>query len=119
MNMNNLFMELYHEKYGNKINRELAEKIVSEMAVTDGSDRDSGEKWTFEESKAVAEKVGIDWEKVSKCEFYIVLNMMYSEHFRTGKKHSLSDIFYAELAYDWFNDSDSDDSKTFRHFIHL
>lgn len=32
--------------------------------------RENGEKWTYEETKSLAEKLGADWEKISKCEFY-------------------------------------------------
>lgn len=119
MNMKNLFMKLYTEKYGEKINRELAEEIVSEFPVTDGTDRTSGEKWSYEDAKTMAERVGVNWEEVSKCEWYIILNFMYSEHFKTGKKHGLPDTFYGELAYDWFYAVDAEPDKTFHFFIHM
>lgn len=119
MDMNKLFMELYKEKYGPMLNRDIAESIVSNFAVTDGSGATSGEHWNYDESKAMGDKVGANWEKISKCEFYTVLNMMYSDYGKTIKKHGLPDSFIGELALDWFNDADGEADKTFKYFIHL
>lgn len=120
MNMKNLFMELYTEKYGTKITRELAENIVVDFPITDGStDRADGEKWNYEEAKAMAERVGVSWEDVSKCEWYVILNHMYAQHGRTGKKHGVPDTWYGELAYDWFYAVDAEPDKTFQFFIHI
>lgn len=118
MNMNNLFMQLYTEKYGEKINRDIAESIVMELPVID-SDRMSGEKWSYEDAKVMAERVGVNWDEVSKCEYYLVLNFMYSEHGKTGKKHGWQDTVYGELAYDWFYAVDAEPNKTFHFFIHM
>lgn len=119
MNMNSLFMKLYVEKYGRVLTREIAEEIVSGFAVNDGSDRTNGMKWTYEEAKAMGEKVGVNWEMVSKCEYFTVLNMMYSDYGQTVKKHGLSETFIGELARDWFTDEDGKEDKTFNYFIHL
>lgn len=119
MNMNDLFMQLYVEKYGKKIPREVAESIVKTFKVTDGSGRDNGEKWTFEEAKGLAEKLGADWEKISKCEYYLILNKEYSEHIQTVKKHGLPETFIGELAMDWFKDIEQNETKTFDAYIHL
>lgn len=119
MDMNRLFMELYKEKYGAMLNRDIAEDIVSKFAVTDGSDKPTGEHWTYDEAKGMGDKVGVNWEKVSKCEYYVVLNMMYSDYGKTVKKHGLPDSFLGELANDWFMDADGDQDKTFKYFIHL
>lgn len=119
MNMNELFKELYAEKFGNKITRPLAESIVEDMAVTDGTTRPSGEKWTYEEAVEMGNKMNIDWNKTDKCEWYLVANMNYSDHFRTAKKHGLSENFFFDLTFDWFHDVDAEENKTFNYFIHL
>lgn len=119
MSMNHLFMQLYTEKYGEKINREIAESLVAELPVTDGTDRMNGEKWNYEESKVMAERSGVNWEEVTKCEYYLVLNFLYSQHCRTGKKHGWPDTVYGELAYDWFYAVDAEPDKTFHFFIHI
>lgn len=116
--MKDLFMQLYVEKYGNHITEELAEELVYDFAVTDGSGRTCGEKWTVQETKSVGDKIGIDFEKINKYEWYLVMNMFYSDYYRTAKKHGLTDpVFFAELSYDWFNDADAEENKTFNYFM--
>lgn len=117
MKMNDLFMQLYVEKYGKKIPREIAENIVRDFPATEG--RENGEKWTYEETKSLAEKLGADWEKISKCEFYIMANREYSEHILTVKKHGLPETFIGELAMDFFKSPGYHDGLTFDMFIHL
>lgn len=118
MNIRNMLMDLYIEKNGKVITPELAKGFVYEMAVTDGSDRTSGEKWTMDDAKMVGDKYNVDWNSISKCEWYVVLNMMYSDYYRTGKKHGFIDSgFYAELASDWFSDVDASPDKTFNYFM--
>ncbi len=112
-------MELYKEKYGDKINYELAKDLVKDLAVTDDSGRETGEKWTMEEAKGMGDKVGIDFDKVSKCEFYLVLNMIYSDYFKLAHKYGLPEVFYGEMAKAWFDDEDGAGDKTFRYFIHF
>lgn len=119
MKMNDLFMELYREKFGDHINKEIAEEIVSGFAITDGSSRENGERWTFDEAKGLGEKLGADWEKISKAEYYIVLNNMYSDYYPTLKKHGLPETILGEFALDWFNDKDAEKDKTFKYFMHL
>ena len=119
MNFTNLFFELYKEKYGSRIAPEIAHDLVKDMAVTDNSGRISGEKWSIEESAAMAEKVGADLTRIDRCEWYLILNMMYSDYFATINKHALPETTYGELALDWFNDVDGEEDKTFRYFIHL
>lgn len=119
MKINDLFMELYREKYGDHITRELAESIVHDFAVNDGSGAESGEHWTYDDCKAMGDKVGVNWEKVSKCEYYAVLNMVYSDYGQTIRKHGLADTFMGELARDWFTDADAKPDKTFKYFMGL
>mgnify|MGYP003330961022 CR=1 FL=1 len=119
MKLNDLFMELYTEKYGTMLTRPIAESIVHEFAVTDGSDSPNGEHWSYDESKGMGDKIGVNWEKVSKCEYYVVLNMMYSDYGKTVKKHGMPDTFFGELANDWFMDEDGESDKTFKYFLHF
>ncbi|MCQ2598439.1 MAG: hypothetical protein MJ181_11410 [Treponema sp.] len=119
MDMNKLFMELYTEKFGKVLNREIAEDIVKNFAVTDGSGNPDGMHWTYDEAKSLGDKLNVDWEKVSKCEYFTVLNMMYSDYGQTVKKHGLPDTILGEFAKDWFMDVDGDPDKTFKYFIHL
>lgn len=116
--MKDLFMELYKEKYGAHINQELAESLAEGFAVTDGSSRENGIKWTMSETKEVGLKVGVDFDKINKCEWFLVMNMVYSDHYRTAKKRGLTEpTFFADLALDWFMDADAKPEKTFNYFM--
>lgn len=118
MDIKKYLMDLYIEKYGEHINKEIAMNLVEEMAVTDGSGRPTGEKWSYQESKDVGMKNGINFAQVDSYEWYVVLNMMYSDYYRTAKKHGFNDsTFFAELASDWFSDVDAKENKTFCYFM--
>lgn len=116
--MNKMFIEMYKEKYGEHIAPELAQSLVCGMAVTDNSGRPTGEKWTLAETKDAGSKIGINFEKVKPAEWYLVMNMMYSDYYRTAKKHGMTEpSFFADLSFDWFNDEDAETGKTFRYFM--
>ena len=116
--MKEMFINLYVEKYGCKINEELARDLVDNLPVLDGSQRNSGEVFSYEESIALANSAGVNLSSVSPWEWYLVINSYYAEHFQTINKYKITDKhIYADLAKDWFYDLTSDESKTFRYFF--
>lgn len=118
MDIKDYLLDFYISQNGEVITPELAKSLVEEMAITDGSDRQTGEKWTPAETNDVGAHMGIDFDRIPKCEWYLVLNMMYSDYFVVGKKHGLVDYtFYAELAHAWFTDVDAVENKTFKYFF--
>lgn len=120
MNLERMFIGLYENQFGKHINREVAELIVRELPVPDNSGKVSGEHWDFELTTKAGNDAGIDWNRISKNEWYLVMNYMYSLHYNTAEKHARTTYeFFSALALDWFSDIEEDESKTFRHFIHL
>lgn len=118
MDIKNYLIEFYKQANGTVITPELATLLVKEMAVTDGSNRTDGEKWTIEECKAVGDSIGVDWSRILKAEWYLVLNMMYSDYYTVCQKFGLPEPqFFIELALSWFNDVDAKDCKTFNYFF--
>lgn len=118
MDIKNYLMQFYVDQNGEVISPELATMLVSEMAITDGSDRTNGEKWTMSETQDVGDRLGVDWNRIIPCEWYVVMNMMYSDYYSVGKAHSMTDwTFYAELTMAWFNDVDGKENKTFKYFF--
>jgi hypothetical protein len=118
MDMKHYLMNVYKEHYGEHINEHLAKCIVKDMAITDGSDRENGEKYTMENAVEIGQKMGIDFDKIKKCEWYLVLNMMYSDYYRTASQYGHTDYkFFANLAQDWFHDEDGLKDKTFLYFF--
>lgn len=110
---------LYERAYGKVISRSLADMWVSSMAVTDESERKTGLKWNYDTCIEVGSKVGINWSEVSKCEWYAVLNMVYSDYYSTARyaEKQNDPIFYAHLAKDWVYDSDIDEDKTYNYYF--
>lgn len=120
MDIKNYLLNYYIETNGEKLTPELAKCIVKEFAITDGSDRQDGEKWNMGEAQQIAEKISFSLDRVSLADFYTVLNMMYSDYYGVGKKHGLTDWqLYAELAAAWFNDVDGKENKTFSYFFSM
>lgn len=111
--------ELYKRAYGETISKDLADSWVCSMAVTDGSERENGMKWNLESCVDVGNKIGIDWRIVPRCEWYAILNMMYSDFYKTAKyAERASDVlFYGNLARDWFADADAGETKTFDYYF--
>ena len=116
-----LYEKIYKKAYGDTISRDLAEDVVKGFSITDGSERMNGEKWTMDQTTAVGSEIAIDFNKVPKINWYIVLNMMYSDFYNTAKKVEYEDDpkFYAYLAKDWLWDMDAPADKLFKYIFHV
>lgn len=110
---------LYEKAYGRTIIKELAETYVKSFAVTDDSDRPNGMKWTAEQAYTIGNDMNVDWDKFSKWDWFVVLNMMYSDYYKTAKKfeHQDETEFFASLACDWLCDSDAPKDKLYRYYF--
>ena len=116
-----VFERVYKKAYGPTISKDLAEQVVMDFAVTDGSERVNGQKWTMEQTSSVGSEIGIDWGKIPKINFYIAMNMCYSDYYKTGEKLELKDDpkLYAYLAKDWLCDSDTKPNKLYNYIFHV
>lgn len=105
--------------YGETLNEEIIRDWVKSMKVTDGSDRENGQKWTVDQCYDVGNKIGIDWNKHSKYEWYAVINMVYSDSYKTAKSFGLQDdpIFFGRLAKDWLCDEDAGSDKLYNYYF--
>ena len=72
MDMKHYLMNVYKEHYGEHINEHLAKCIVKDMAITDGSDRENGEKYTMENAVEIGQKMGIDFDKIKKLFSFVL-----------------------------------------------
>lgn len=108
-----IYRMIYSKAYGETISKELAQMLVKKMAVTDNSDRTNGEKWTIEQTTSVGNDIGVDWNKISKVDFYFVMNMCYSDFYQLSLKAELSDDpkFFAYMAKEWLCDVDIPQGK--------
>lgn len=116
----NEYRDLYEAVYGEKINKELAESWVHSMSVADDTGVD-GQHWTVDQCYDVGNKVGIDWNKHSKWEWYVVLNMMYSDYAKTASALGMKDdpMFFARLGKDWLCDSDAGENKLYNYYFNV
>ena len=118
MDIKQYLLDFYISHNGEKITPDLAKMIVEDFAVTDNSGRPNGEKWTMEECSKLGESMGVDWSKIDKVEWYIVLNNEYSDKYIMAKKHGWPEpSIYGEFAMSWFNDVDAKENKTFKYFF--
>lgn len=104
-----VFKMLYTKAYGEHLIEDLAKEWVSNMTVPVDGEKTTGERWTMEETTSVGTSMQIDWNKMSKCEWYVAMNMAYSDKFYVARTFDLAEEteFYAMMAKaDWIDDSD-------------
>ena len=87
-----LVFELHELIYGPHFNREMAECRVSEMENQDGS---KGEHWTYEQTTELAETKGTTFDKFNEADFYYLMNMWWSDHYRSTKGDT--DLIYDQV----------------------
>lgn len=69
----------YEAKHGPHFDEEHARKAVSKMENEDGS---RGQHWSVEETSALANQYGIRFDsKFNKYDWYVALNMVYSDYY--------------------------------------
>ena len=108
---------MWMEPEGNepmKLDRMTAERWVHSMQGADPA-RSKGGRWTMEELKPMAQKMGIepDPEDEEFLEFYVMVNAMYARYCEVAKKFNItSPEFYGMMAKAWMNDKDAMPGKT-------
>lgn len=94
-----------------QLTEEIATAWVEELENTD-PDHPTGPKWSRETIKPLAMKHGFTTPG-KQLEFWVVMNMMYSDYAETAKKHGVSTLdFYADMAKAWMRDKDAVEHKT-------
>lgn len=97
-------MELYKMAYGNVLNREMAEEIVSNM-------KPYGKRWSIEETQKIQQEYGID--NVRNTDFFVVINSAYNDY---------RDLFedniekYVKFTMDFIRDEDAKRDKVFLYY---
>ena len=79
------------------------------MVNEDGT---TGPHWGVDQTAAVAESMGMTWEKVSRPCWWITMNMMYSDYSGVAEKYGVSIAeFYADMARAFLMDKDGPGAK--------
>nr|DAP96415.1 MAG TPA: hypothetical protein [Caudoviricetes sp.] len=90
-------------------NQSDAEAWVAHMVNEDGS---TGGHWTMEQTSAVAESLGISWDKITPWCWWVTMNMMYSDYSGVAEKYGVSIAeFYADMACAFLMDKDAPGAK--------
>ena len=97
-------MKLYKMAYGMKLNKEMAEEIVSKMMPY-------RMRWSMEETKRMQQEYGV--ENIDYIDFFVVINSAFNDY---------RDLFgdnienYVKYTVDFIQDEDAKQDKVFRYF---
>lgn len=113
------YLKAYNQEWYDKFYEE-AEGIIYEISEEHAKQivmamRPYGQRWSCEEIKELLASKGI-MDK-TRC-YYLVMNMMYNDYYRTAKQYNL-DVpeFYFDLSYDFINDADAKKHKVEKYFL--
>jgi len=95
---------------GYSFDEEYALYAVSQMDNEDGT---KGEHWNIVDTTNAARSVGITFDKCNEWDWYYVLNMIYSDYFKTIVSNT---SMYISLTKDWLMDKDAPQGKAFRYW---
>ena len=104
------------ENSGFEMDRETAERWVRGMRNEDGT-HPTGGRWSMEELKPVAQKLGVKAEGEEFFEFFAMTNAMYSDLSEVLKKFGFNGPeHYGMLALAWIRDKDGVKNKTAMYY---
>lgn len=94
---------------GREMTKADAEAWANHMVNEDGT---TGPHWGVDQTTAIAESMGMTWEKVSRPCWWITMNMMYSDYSGVAEKYGVSIAeFYADMARAFLMDKDGPGAK--------
>lgn len=86
-----------------------AEAWTAGLVNDDGS---TGAHWDVAQTTAVAESIGVNFEHITREEWYAAMNSMYSDYSRVADKYGIGTAdFYADLAKAFLFDKDAPPPK--------
>ena len=94
---------------GRELTKADAEAWADHMENEDGT---TGPHWPMEQTTALAESMGLSWDKISPWCWWITMNMMYSDYGNVAIHYGVSTAeFFAELAQAFLFDKDGPGPK--------
>lgn len=94
---------------GRELTKADAEAWAAHMVNEDGT---TGPHWGVDQTTAIAESMGMTWEKVSRPCWWITMNMIYSDYSGVAEKYGVSIAeFYADMARAFLMDKDGPGAK--------
>lgn len=100
-----------------EMTKESARAWVASMHGSDPA-KPKGGKWSMEDVKPYAQRMGIPTEGVEFYEFFAIMNAMYSDYFEVAKKYNLQNnpAFFADMAKAWLHDEDAVENKAAMYY---
>jgi len=105
-----LIGELYVAVNGPHFDEMMAKQAVALFVNEDGT---TGEHWAIKDTTGVAESEGITFDSFTAADWYYVLNLMYSDYYKTVGGNI---PMYISLAKDWILDKDAPAGKPFLYW---
>lgn len=112
-------LERHEKMYGPHFNEECALKVVAKMENEDGT---IGQHWSISETTTLASRYSMPFsDKVNRYDWYVALNMVYSDYYSLLKTTSISDTtkFFVELAKAWLKDKDVEEGKMWYYYKYV
>lgn len=115
-----LKMQRHERMFGPHFDEEQAIKAVSKMENEDGT---NGEHWSLSDTTRIAGQYGINLNtrKFNKYDWYVALNMVYSDYYKVINTISNSDHLrcFAKLAEAWLCDKDIEEGKMWYYYCFI
>lgn len=110
---------IYKKAYGEHLTESICKAWVKRMSVTDSSERTTGEKWTYEQTTEIGNKLQNNWNVINKWEWYAVMNAWYSDYYKTAKEFEVENEpeFFGMLVMDFFFDEDAKCKNPFNYYF--
>lgn len=101
--------------YGEKLDRETAERWMRSMENADGS---TGAHWTKEQTNKIMQQKGIEHDPI---EFWAAMNATYSDFCKVSAKYGVDNIdYYVDLACAfWLKDKDAVQDKLSTYYEYV
>lgn len=98
--------------YMKHMTMEQAREWVASMVGSDPA-KPKGGKWSPEEVKPFAQRLGFATDGDMFPAFYAVMNAMYSDYYDVARKYNMQNnpTFFADMAASWLHDDDAVEDK--------
>lgn len=105
----------HHGGKGHVLTHDMAEHWVSGLINEDGT---RGAHWSFEQVKQIMTQKCIS---ADPCEFYAVLNALYSDYCKVFQKYGVGGNmdFYLDMAKAWLDDKDAESGKVAIYYEYI
>lgn len=97
-----------------RIDRTMAEEWMKSLSNEDGT---TGPHWTYDQAEQIVQQHSLSFDP---CEFWAVINMIYSDDVAVAKKHGVNKPdYYIDRAKAWLTDKDAVPDKLAAYYCYI